>query len=227
MIFNPNNKYNEVMLRICISGSTGKMGRALHSLIHPPLSITGEIHSGSSISDALENSDVIIDFSTPSLTYKLIDEAEKRSIPLVIGTTGLDLKALEKRSIPLLYASNFSRGLALFQQALSPFSHLTPAIDETHCTTKKDTPSGTALLLASLFPDPPIISHRKEGAMPSHTLTFHLPGETVCFTHSVSDRSIYAQGAIDSAIWLFEKSPGLYTFNHVIQNSHSRQHLHR
>lgn len=102
--------------------------------------------------------DVLVDFSTPAGTRAWIDVCRERRIAAVIGTTGLDdeLRGAIRdaaRTIPIVYAANFSVGIEMVRRLLSQLTaSLGEAYDveivETHHKGKVDAPSGTALLLA-------------------------------------------------------------------------------
>ena len=102
--------------------------------------------------------EVVVDFSTPDAMIKTIDYCLEKSVPLVLGTTGLGEKQQEKiktasEKIPLLYATNMSVGMnVLFSLVGKVAETLGPEYDieiiEQHHRFKKDAPSGTALTLA-------------------------------------------------------------------------------
>lgn len=101
---------------------------------------------------------VIIDFTAPEATMKMVETAAKFGNPAVIGTTGLDgaqqsllVEAAQRQR--LFWAPNMSVGvnvllkvLPLLVQALGPDYDM--EMVETHHKMKKDAPSGTALKLA-------------------------------------------------------------------------------
>ena len=51
------------------------------------------------VTDNLSSADVVIDFSHPSSTKKIINSCLKHNIPMVIGTTGLNKDVLENIDI--------------------------------------------------------------------------------------------------------------------------------
>lgn len=107
--------------------------------------------------------DVVIDFSMPDATDKIIDYCLENHIPLISGTTGISEKQQEKlkaasQEIALIYATNMSVGmnvlLALAGQAASMLgSDYDIEIIEQHHRFKKDAPSGSALTLAETICD--------------------------------------------------------------------------
>ena len=103
-------------------------------------------------------SDVVIDFTTPSSTEQNLISAKNNSTPLVIGTTGLSSKVIKSiktisKDIPILQSANMSLGVnLLFQLVQQTASILDKAnydieISETHHKHKIDAPSGTAIAL--------------------------------------------------------------------------------
>ncbi len=102
--------------------------------------------------------DVMIDFSTPEAALAIADWCQRRGVPLLVGTTGLDpaqRKALESASarIPILISPNTSRAVNLLMKLVGEAARAlgeTADIEiiERHHRTKKDAPSGTALRLA-------------------------------------------------------------------------------
>jgi 4-hydroxy-tetrahydrodipicolinate reductase len=102
--------------------------------------------------------DVAIDFSQPTAADKTIDYCLKSGTALVLGTTGLAEKQLEKiktasAKIPVIYGTNMSVGMnVLFSLAGSLAAMLGDEYDteiiEQHHRFKKDAPSGSAMTLA-------------------------------------------------------------------------------
>ena len=107
--------------------------------------------------------DVLIDFTTPAVTRKLIELATYESFALVIGTTGLtddDQKLIDEaaRSIPIIQATNFSLVVNVLNVLSARAAQLLGdgydiEIVEAHHKHKKDAPSGTALTLANVICD--------------------------------------------------------------------------
>lgn len=118
------------------------------------LSLTGEIDISGSLADNIENSDVIIDFTTPAAAAENATIAASHSKPIVIGTTGLDEKQLAAINdaahlIPIVLAPNMSIGinimLALIEATSKAIKNSFQVdIEETHHIHKTDRPSGTA-----------------------------------------------------------------------------------
>jgi len=49
-----------------------------------------------------------------------------------------------------------------------------------------------------------------------HSVIFAGEGETLTFSHRAGDRSLWARGAVQAALWARDKSPGLYTMADVL-----------
>ena len=113
------------MMKIALIGH-GKMGRMLDELIarEAQMQVTGIVDVGASASlSEVEECDVAIDFSYPGNLDSLLREAQRRSVALVIGTTGLTQAQEEAirdaaRHIPIVYAQNYSMGVTVLRRAL-------------------------------------------------------------------------------------------------------------
>ena len=105
-----------------------------------------------------EDADVIIDFSNPALLNDLLDFAVKKSMPVVIATTGYDesqKKQIQEasRKTSVFFTYNMSLGINLLANlAKKAVQVLGDGFDieiiEKHHNQKIDAPSGTALMLA-------------------------------------------------------------------------------
>ncbi|CCO24607.1 4-hydroxy-tetrahydrodipicolinate reductase [Maridesulfovibrio hydrothermalis] len=101
---------------------------------------------------------VVIDFTAPAVTLKLLETAAVTGNPVVIGTTGMtneELAQVEEfaKKVPVFLAPNMSVGVNVLLKILPELVRmLGPAYDmemtEIHHNKKVDSPSGTALKLA-------------------------------------------------------------------------------
>ena len=186
------------------------------------------------ISEGISNKndiDLIIDFSRPQNSIHVLRYARQEDLPMVIGTTGFNEDELNEiyeisKEIPVLIAPNTSMGLVLFKKILDHSKEVLKIassleIHEQHHKEKKDSPSGTAINLKDQLKD--ILSNKdikilssREGESPGvHKLKLSFEGETIEISHEVSDRSIFAKGAIIAGKWLKDKPPGLYTMQDI------------
>ena len=108
---------------------------------------------------AFKNTNIIIDFTIPECTLKVLKIASKLNKRVVIGTTGFSKKEeilIKKYSkkIPILKAGNMSIGINLLMYiteiaSKSLGNNYLNKIFEKHHKHKKDYPSGTALMLGA------------------------------------------------------------------------------
>ena len=167
--------------------------------------------------------DVAIDFSLPSGFDPLLALCIKRGAALVSGTTGLDdaqRAALDAAAvtIPVLWASNFSLGVAVLQDLVARAAAVLPGWDcdivESHHTRKLDAPSGTALTLgeaaAGQGARPHYASIRAGDIVGEHLVQFTGLGERIELVHRATNRDIFARGALFAARQLHGRAPGSY-----------------
>ncbi len=186
---------------------------------------------------------VIIDFTAPAATLENARLAAETGTPLVVGTTGFtaeqlrELEAAAQRT-PLFWSSNMSVGVNVLMKILP---ELTRALGdkydiemvELHHNRKKDSPSGTALMLGECLAEARdwkledvrcsardgIIGERPRAqigiqairggdVVGVHTVYFMGPGERIEVTHQAHSRETFAQGALRAAAWLAGRKPG-------------------
>lgn len=174
--------------------------------------------------------DVLVDFSQPEAFEAILQLCKTRKTAMVSGTTGLTdnhrvSMSDSARDIPVLWASNFSLGVAvlndLVKRAAKALETWGVDITETHHVHKKDAPSGTALTLGQAIElgggrTPAYVSHREGEVIGDHTVKFSGPGEFIELRHNALDRDIFVRGALEAAYRLREKPPGLYQFSELI-----------
>ncbi len=213
--------------RVGLLGARGRMGSRISQLLATDYAMAARLVSQVNRGDALDElltADVVIDFSSPSGMVDLARKAMASQQPLpafVVGSTGWtadEFRALESlaQRAPVLVSFNFSTGVLLLAELLKTASPLfqklgyTPVIVETHHRHKKDSPSGTALLLQrSITADTPrpIQTHsiRAGEIIGDHSVTYYGAADTITLAHHAMDRTIFARGAIDVALWLARK----------------------
>jgi 4-hydroxy-tetrahydrodipicolinate reductase len=191
--------------------------------------------------------DVAIDFSLAPAFAPVLALCVARGAALVSGTTGLssadhDALELASRRIPLLWASNFSLGVAVLQmlaaRAAGVLADWDCEIVETHHRRKRDAPSGTALTLGQAVADarsqPFAWNDRLQQAEPrsagsigiaslrggdvvgDHVVTLFGPGERLELGHRADDRRVFAMGAVRAAQWLAFRAPGAYRMQEMV-----------
>jgi len=144
------------------------------------------------------------------------------------------------QSTKVFYAPNMSFGVNSFfnlaRKAASYLKDFDIEIIETHHRFKKDAPSGTAIKLGEEIAEELKFSkdqfnfnrqqdqqERKKGEIGfssirggnipgEHTVIFHGENESIELTHRAFNREIFADGAIEAAIWLSGQKSGYYTY---------------
>ncbi len=227
----------------------GKTGRMVRLTVDeaPGMECIGIVSSQNlkDLSCISEKPDAIIDFSHPSNLEMIRAYAENNPTALIFGTTGYDaeqvgvIRALSEK-MPVVYTSNFSLGITIFQQILKL---VTPVLRDTfdiemiekHHRTKLDAPSGTAkMLLAALEEGKEYKKiYGREGAgrrgaeigvhsirggniAGEHTVLFAGEDEILEITHRAGSSRIFAAGAVLAARFAAEQPPGLYDMNDVL-----------
>lgn len=269
-----NNPSSLKPARIVVHGAAGRMGAAVvrcilssphahlacalvrptSDLVDEPISsVFGARASDEDFVTALDpdiEANVLIDFSVAHAFDAGLALALERRLGFVSGTTGLNdsqRASLDHASklIPILWASNFSLGVAMLERLARRVAAGLPDWDceilEMHHRGKLDAPSGTALTLGAAVADGHGTAlenqarfERRSQATPratgeigfaalrggdvvgEHTLIFATDGERLELVHRVTNRDIFARGAVAAAVWLSAREPGLYTFDQVL-----------
>lgn len=164
------------MTKIILHGCNGTMGRAITDYcmknddleiiagIDPYDGIANLYPTFSEISECNFDADVVIDFSNADAVDELLEYCVSKKLPVVLCTTGLSDKQLEKvreasKKTAVLRSANMSLGintlLDLLKKAARVFA--TAGFDveivEKHHNQKLDAPSGTAIALADSIND--------------------------------------------------------------------------
>ena len=147
----------------------------------------------------------------------------------------------------LFWSSNFSLGVSIFSalnKYLAKIMNQFPAYDvtmsETHHIHKLDAPSGTALMIANAINEEAggkyeyvydrhavrqkrgaqelgISSVRGGGIVGDHDVLFCGPEEVVTISHVAQSRGVFADGAVQAALFLDGCEPGYYTMTDMLK----------
>jgi 4-hydroxy-tetrahydrodipicolinate reductase len=176
--------------------------------------------------------DVVIDFTTPEAAIQNMRACLATGAKMVIGTTGWydklpDMRALaERKQAGLLFGSNFSIGVQVMLQLAATMSSVLQSagyefsIQETHHTSKLDSPSGTAISLARVveaatgLTQVPIEAKREGDVMGLHVLEARSSADRLVLTHEASSRRGFAEGAVRAAEWIASRT-GCFDFQDV------------
>lgn len=217
------------MTNIIIAGQTGRMAQMLlkEAAARPQYQTLG---LGRGDVYAFQPNDVFIDFTHASALDRNIERLQGTCTAYLVGTTGLEHFQMEQLKLegnkrPVLYAPNTSTIVTLMRKVLEIMSPYLKSyecqIEEIHHVHKKDAPSGTALALKeSLGPygaGIQIESLRQGEEIGYHKVTFSNAYETFTLAHQAHNRQLFAQGAIDAALWLLKQPPGFYAMGDMVQ----------
>lgn len=159
------------MLKIGLIGY-GKMGQIIHELCGDfdieVKAIIDPFHEKATAREItkenLQECDVCIDFTTPTVVLDNIDKFIEMKIPLVVGTTGwydaLEMvkNKVEKKDATLMFGSNYSIGVNILFKMIDYGTKLVNQVKgydvagfESHHRMKKDIPSGTGETIAKII----------------------------------------------------------------------------
>jgi len=177
------------------------------------------------------NIDCLIDFTIPAATMAHLEVCKKNSIAMVIGTTGFKKEEEEKikeaaKIIPIVFSPNMAIGVnVLFSMIAEAARVLNDSfdmkIDETHHVHKKDSPSGTAKMIAKVMEEAsgkniPVEAFREGEVIGNHGIIFDNKYETLEVRHNAKSRDVFAAGAIKAAQFVAGKPPRLYSMRDVL-----------
>lgn len=235
---------------------TGRMGQAVEAVaLERGHAVVSRFDAETPLLDArddsaLEGADVCIDFSVPDVALDHIHRYAFWGADAVIGTTGwtdrLDTvqEWVEEGQSALLWAPNFSLGLALVERAIAGLLPLLDdledydlAVHEAHHTRKLDSPSGTALRLAELLLEGVsrktrievetqhgaiedealhVTSQRVGRVLGEHTVTLDSEVDQIQIVHTAKSRRAFAVGAVRAAEWVMGRQ-GLFTLEDMLE----------
>jgi 4-hydroxy-tetrahydrodipicolinate reductase len=173
------------MQRIAVMGAAGRMGKTLIEAVQqaegaslsaavdrPDSSLVGAdageltglgklgVPLSGDLAAVLDQFDVLIDFTHPSVTLKNLEVCRQAGKAMVIGTTGFSVAEKQllsdaAKQIPIVFAANFSVGVNLCLKLLDTAARvLGDEVDieiiEAHHRHKVDAPSGTALRMGEV-----------------------------------------------------------------------------
>jgi len=176
------------MRRIAVMGAAGRMGKTLIEAVQqtPGAGLTAAVDRPDStlvgadagelaalgrigvplsgdLDRVVEEFDVLIDFTHPTVTLKNLAFCRKHGKAMIIGTTGFSVEekqllAEAGKDIPIVFAANFSVGVNLCLKLLDTAARVLGddvdiEIMETHHRHKVDAPSGTAVRMGEVIAD--------------------------------------------------------------------------
>jgi 4-hydroxy-tetrahydrodipicolinate reductase len=184
---------------------------------------------------ALEGAGLALDFSTAAAAPAHVAACAGHRVPLLLGTTGLGrempaILAQAAQRVPLLVTANTSLGVAVLQDLVRAAAAALGAgfdiqVRDAHHAAKLDAPSGTALALGAAAASGGRLAAQRVGyasirggdVVGDHEVHFLGQGERLCLSHSATDRSVFARGALRSGSWLARQPPGQYGMGDVLR----------
>ena len=248
------------MINVLVNGCNGRMGRTIISQIEnfDNLTLVGGFDMTkdetatfpifNDFKDIDVKIDVIVDFSYTIATLNMLEYASRNYIPIVIATTGFTVEQENmikeySKNLPIFKTSNMSFDINLMSKIVAEvakkLSNADIEIIETHHNQKKDSPSGTALLLADAINE--TFDNKKEyvfdrhskserrspneigfssirggNIVGEHTVQFFSPYETFEIKHTSYSRNLFAEGALKAAEFLVNQPNGFYNMNDLV-----------
>ena len=196
-------------LRVTVAGAAGRMGetvcRAVDAAPDMILAARADPALGVAVADVLAETDVLVDFTTPSTVVENARAAVAAGVDVVIGTTGFSVADIPAGPGKTFIAPNFAIGAVLMMRfAAEAAQHMAAAeIIELHHDRKVDRPSGTAALTAQLMAkaapgraEIPIHSVRLPGLVAHQEVIFGDLGQTLTIRHDSTDRESFMPGVL-------------------------------
>jgi 4-hydroxy-tetrahydrodipicolinate reductase len=210
-----------------------QLNGGLEAFGHPRLGMP--LGKGSVVSDlktVVADADVIVEFGPLEAALEHLAFAAGQHKPFVLGTTGFSDAQTEElnrlaRSLPVVYAPNFSIGVAVLSRAVEQTRKLLgPGYDteivELHHRHKKDAPSGSAKKLAEAVRkadgsgEVKIHSVRAGDIVGEHYVIMANEGERIELVHKASSRLAFAQGVLRAIRFIVGQPNGLWTMEDVL-----------
>ena len=212
---------------VSLIGASGRMGQLTLGLIEsePAFTLHSALGSENSLNEVI-GSDLVIDFTNPEVSERVVDFAIDNNLRILVGTSGWSKEKIDRvrskmagTSAVVAIVPNFSIGSVLatkFAADASKYFHGIEII-ETHNVTKVDAPSGTALYTSfaisearkgkpaseqvgavkdPVFNGIPIKSIRLPDKHAEQEVTLTGPDELLYVRHEVTSHEVYAKGIL-------------------------------
>lgn len=212
---------------VSLIGASGRMGQLTLALIEndPSFTLHSALGSGNSLNEAI-GADLVIDFTNPEVSERVVDFAIDNNLRLLVGTSGWSKEKIDRvrtkmagTSAVVVIVPNFSIGSVLATKFAADAAKYFDGIEiiETHNVTKVDAPSGTALYTTlaisearkgkpaseqngavkdPLFNGIPIKSVRLPDKHAEQEVTLTGPDEFLYVRHEVTSHEVYAKGIL-------------------------------
>lgn len=200
--------------------------------------------------ESMKNVDVCIDFTVPEAAIDNIKKAAGFRKNIVMATTGwyddMDKakKIVKGSGIGLIWSGNFSLGVNIFFRIVEDAAKIIDNVEdydvfayEIHHSQKKDSPSGTAKMIADMLVrnikrKESIVTDRLDrrikdselhlasirgGSVPGiHVVCFDSAADTIELKHTARNREGFALGAVMAAEWV-NKKKGFFNIDDLMK----------
>ncbi len=216
-------------------GKTGKLvGEVARERGHAVRVVAEEDNANGAAltAELLKGVDAVIDFTTPEAVVPNMRACLEHGARMVVGTTGWyaqlsEMRALAERNhAALLYGTNFSVGVQVMYRVARELARAaqgyTFTITETHHTSKKDAPSGTALSIKQVLEtanpalNVEIRSVREGDASGIHVVQARSQNDFLELKHEAFSGRGFAEGAVRAAEWVTGKT-GCWDFREIFE----------
>ena len=204
------------MKKIAVVGYKGKMGQPIFLSLSKKYNVVG-IGRDDKLEE-IAGLDLVVDVASHESSVVSAEYCLKNRIPIIIGSTGQtdeeNVRIEEiSRSIMVIRKSNFSQGIQAVIDVMGCILKLNPQkveIIEKHHIKKKDSPSGTALLLKDhierLYCGLIDIQSIREGdEMGEHVIKFIFDDEEISIKHKVLSRMAFVRGLVKDVENIFKE----------------------
>ena len=212
---------------ISLIGASGRMGQLTLGLIekNPSFTLHSALGSKNSLNESI-GADLVIDFTRPDVSERVVDFAIDNNLRLIVGTSGWNKEKIDRvrtkmagTSAVVAIVPNFSIGSVLATRFAADAAKYFDGIEivETHNVSKVDAPSGTALYTSlaisearngkpaaeqtgsvkdPLFNGIPIKSVRLPDKHAEQEVTLTAANEFLYVRHEVTSHEVYAKGIL-------------------------------
>ncbi|MGX7582835.1 dihydrodipicolinate reductase C-terminal domain-containing protein [Candidatus Vidania fulgoroideorum] len=214
------------MIKTLLSGYTGKIGKKIKKIKSKKFLIKYFIRKNSkNFCKKIKNCEIVIDFSVPLNTLKILYYCLKFKKKIIIGTTGFNKKEkkLLKNSskyIPIFFDYNFNKNFHIYLLILKFssffFKKKNSLLIETHNYKKKDKPSGSYYKICKFLNLKfPFISKRIGDEKGTHELLFYDKYNLISIKHKIFSRNSILLKLEYIITFLFYKKIGLYNMDNI------------
>lgn len=193
-------------MKIAVVGGLGKLGSSIVENLRTQYEVFAIDTKCKNQDFDAKKFDLVVDASCHTNSTQLAKKCAQACVPLLVCATGHtsdELREIEKymTSTTIRFCPNLSYGINVIASWLknAQFEDACVSIFERHHTHKKDTPSGTAIMLGELCEkfakSVEIVSSRFGNDVGTHSITIDTNEEQIVICHHAKSRKAFALGA--------------------------------